>query len=198
MISAEMGSYLVEMLVLKEKTGEITAKRLSDRLHVSCAAVTQMVRKLDEEDLVRYESYGEIRLTSRGRTIAKKILAKRRLMRSFLLIAGIKRGSKSEAEYLSTYMSDRAYDAFDNFMLESAKNNGEVFPISKAEPEKKLAIVAITARANTRKKLQNMGIAVGVDIIVKDIRRSNIIVSVGSSKLEISKKDSRNILVIPL
>ena len=198
MVSAEVGSYLVEMLVLKEKTGEITAKKLSDRLRVSCAAVTQMVRKLDEEDFVRYESYGEIRLTSRGRTIAKKILAKRRLMRSFLLMAGIKRGSKSEAESLSTYMSDRVYDAFYDFMLESAKRRGDVFPISKADPEKRLAIVAVTARANTRKKLQNMGMDVGVDITVKDIRRSNIIVSVDSSKLEISKKDSRNILVIPL
>lgn len=198
MVSAEAGGYLVEMLLLKEKTGQVTAKKLSDRLRVSCAAVTQMVRKLDDDDLVRYESYGEIRLTSRGRTIARKILAKRRLMRSFLLMAGIKKGSKLEADYLSTYMSDRVYEAFENFMLESAKTSGEVSPVSRAEPEKKMAVVAITARANTRKKLQNMGIAAGVDITVKDIRRSNIIVSIDSSKLEISKKDAKNILVIPI
>jgi len=196
MVSAEVGSYLVEMLILKEKTGEITAKKLSDKLHVSCAAVTQMVRKLDEEDLVRYESYGEIRLTSRGRAIARKILSKRRLMRSFLLMAGIKRGSQLEADYLSTYMSDRVYDAFDDFILESAKSRHDVFPISRAEPEIKLAVVAITARANTRKKLQNMGIAPGTDIIVKDVKRGNITVSVDSSKLEISKKDAKNILVV--
>lgn len=198
MVSAEMGSYLVEMLVLKEKTGEITAKKLSDRLSVSCAAVTQMVRKLDDEDLVRYESYGEIRLTSRGRTIARKILAKRRLMRSFLLISGIKRGSKLEADYLSTYMSDRVYEAFYKFMLESAKTSGDVFPINKAEPGIKLAVVAVTSRANTRKKLQNMGIAMGVDITIKDVKRSSITVSVDSEKIEISKKDAKTILVISL
>jgi len=198
MVSAEIGSYLVEMLVLKKKTGHVTAKKLSDRLNVSCAAVTQMVRKLDDGDFVRHESYGEIRLTSRGKKIAKKILAKRRLMRSLLLISGIKRGSRQEAEYLSSYLSDRVYDSLYTFILESAKSNAGAVPLNKSSLKSKLAVVAITARANTRKKLQNMGITAGVDITVKDIQSRSITVHVDSSNQEISKKDAKSILVIPL
>lgn len=199
MVSAEAGGYLVEMLFLKEKFGEITVTKLSERLYVSPPAVSQMVRKLDEEDLVRFESYGKIRLTSRGRNIAKNILAKRRTMRSFLLMLGIKKGTRREAEFLASSVSDRVYESILGFIINSAngiKSVEELFPLSRAEVGEKLVVIAVTARANTTKKLIRSGVISGRDMFVKDVKRSSILVSVGSSEFEIKKKDAKNIFVI--
>jgi len=201
MISHEVGCYLVEMLILNEKTGEITAKKLSDRLGVSCAAVTQMVRKLDEYDLVRYESYGRIRLTGKGRASAKKLLSKRRLMHAFLLMLGVSRGARTEAEFLSAYMSDRVFDSLNEFMRKSAKGEktpGSIFPLNTAPPGDRLAVIAVATRLNTAKKLANAGIMPGVELSVKETRRSSIIVSKNSSEMEISKKNAKYIFVILL
>ena len=73
-----------------------------------------------------------------------------------------------------------------------------MFPLSRAEVGEKLVVIAVTARANTTKKLIRSGIISGRDMFVKDIKRSSILVSVDSSELEIKKKDAKNIFVISL
>jgi len=80
--------YLEAIFQLSQE-GQVTVSRLSDTLLVSKSAVTQMLGKLKEEDLVTQPHYGSIKLTSKGSDLGKKISERHRLLVNFLTFLGV-------------------------------------------------------------------------------------------------------------
>jgi len=74
MLSKSLEEYVKEMYILKMNKGEIRVTDIANSLGVSKASVNKAIKQLNTENVVEYETYGEIKLTQDGERIAKKIL----------------------------------------------------------------------------------------------------------------------------
>ncbi len=62
----------------------VTTSRIAERLTLSAAAVTAMLKRLAEQELVSYEPYYGVRLTARGELAALRIIRRHRVLELFL------------------------------------------------------------------------------------------------------------------
>lgn len=69
---------------LAEDGVPVIQARISERLEVSRPAVSEMVRRMEREDLVNVKADGEITLTSDGQDLATTIVRRHRLAECFL------------------------------------------------------------------------------------------------------------------
>ena len=85
-ISAAMEDYLKAIHQIAELTGEpASTQALADRLGVSTASVTGMVKKLDGMRLATHEPYRGVVLTARGAAVALEVLRHHRLLELYLV-----------------------------------------------------------------------------------------------------------------
>lgn len=83
-MSESIEEYLEAIYTFNEK-GELAKNQdLAEKLHVSPASVTQMIKKLSDERLVTYEPYKGVLLTGIGNALAQKVVRKHRLLERFL------------------------------------------------------------------------------------------------------------------
>jgi DtxR family Mn-dependent transcriptional regulator len=76
--------YLKAIYLLKSQTPEVTNSALAQHLDVSPASATNMVKKLAGLNLVEYERYQSISLTSAGEKVALEVLRHHRLLELYL------------------------------------------------------------------------------------------------------------------
>lgn len=79
--------YLVTIVELEE-AGEVLpvpVSRLAQKLSVKPVSANQMIRKLEESELVIYQPYKGIKLSKKGKRLALRILRNRRLWEVFLV-----------------------------------------------------------------------------------------------------------------
>ena len=88
---------------------------LAARLGLAASTVTEMVRKLAAQGLVRHQRYGAIELTDAGRELALRMVRRHRLIETWLVRQVGYRWDEvhDEAEVLEHAMSDRLLDALD-------------------------------------------------------------------------------------
>jgi DtxR family Mn-dependent transcriptional regulator len=85
-ISAAMEDYLKAIHQIAETTGEsATTQAIAERLAVSTASVTGMVKKLDAMRLATHEPYRGVVLTPRGEAVALEVLRHHRLLELYLV-----------------------------------------------------------------------------------------------------------------
>lgn len=83
-MSDSIEEYLEAIYVFNEKGKLAKNQDLADKLRVSPASVTQMIKKLAEEGLVTYEPYKGVLLTGVGNARAQSVVRKHRLLERFL------------------------------------------------------------------------------------------------------------------
>lgn len=76
--------YSEAIFELAEDGVPVIQARISERLEVSRPAVSEMVRRMEREDLVDVKADGEITLTNDGKTLATTIVRRHRLAECFL------------------------------------------------------------------------------------------------------------------
>lgn len=76
--------YLKAIFDLAQQDEQVTTSALSERLEVSPASVTGMVKKLAEMNLLTYERYRGVALTEAGRNIAVEVIRHHRLVETYL------------------------------------------------------------------------------------------------------------------
>ncbi len=86
-ISHAMEDYLKAIHQIGEASGgaPVQTQALADRLEVSTASVTGMVKKLDQVGLVEHEPYRGVVLTPTGEQVALEILRHHRLLELYLV-----------------------------------------------------------------------------------------------------------------
>ena len=89
MLSERAEDYLEAIYVVRMKKGYVRVKDLGFQLSVSCPSVIEMLKKLDEKRLIRYEKYGGITLTPEGEEIARVIKDRHDTLVRLLSIAGM-------------------------------------------------------------------------------------------------------------
>lgn len=77
--------YLRSLYKLENRDLKATNAALAKELNVTSAAVTDMLRKLDELGLVSYQKYKGVTLTKSGLAIATRITRRHRLWEVFLI-----------------------------------------------------------------------------------------------------------------
>jgi DtxR family transcriptional regulator, Mn-dependent transcriptional regulator len=89
-LTASLEDYLEALFRIEQDRGVVRTKELAKRLGVTNASISSTMPKLDRMGLVLYERYAPIRLTPRGRRVAREILRREdALVRFFHEILGI-------------------------------------------------------------------------------------------------------------
>jgi len=83
-MSASTEEYLEALYSLTQNGRTAGTSDISRKLNISPASVTEMLKKLAEEDLVKYSPYQGVTLTPAGYKIAEKMARKHRLLEYFL------------------------------------------------------------------------------------------------------------------
>lgn len=207
--------YLTTIFRNLNEDGEIKPNILAEKLDISNAAVTDMLRKLSRDGLVNYKKYKGIRLTSEGEQYAKNMLRRHRLWEVFLhRMLGMPWDKvHDEAEKLEHSSSDELINLLEEF-LEYPEVDPHGFPIpdkngkiKKTKPVKSVnelkkndSAVIIRVNDDVKNLLQyvsQIGIALGKEIIVKDKLEydGSVIILIDKKEINISNKIASNIFV---
>lgn len=85
MASENIENYLKNIYKIQEEEGRVATTVLSHRLQISAASVSEMVRRLADEGLLRHTPYKGVELTEAGKTMALRIIRRHRLWELFLV-----------------------------------------------------------------------------------------------------------------
>ena len=87
--SAAVEDYLERILELINSKGYARVVDIAAALKISQASVTNMVQRLDGDGLLKYEKYRGLILTAAGKTLARKIAYRHKLLTDFLKLLGL-------------------------------------------------------------------------------------------------------------
>jgi len=106
-LSATLRAYVTMIYILQRSTGWAQTGEIAKRLGVTDAAVTQMVKRMAENHLVRHRAYRGVCLTEKGQRIAVEMIRHHRLLETFLYkTVGLPWDMiHDEAERLQAYIS---------------------------------------------------------------------------------------------
>jgi DtxR family Mn-dependent transcriptional regulator len=76
--------YLKAIWMLQQQESPVSTSRIAERLGLTAAAVTAMIKRLDEQALLRHEPYYGVRLTAAGELAALRIIRRHRVLELFL------------------------------------------------------------------------------------------------------------------
>lgn len=84
--SSAVEDYLERILELIDSKGYARVVDIAGSLKISQASVSNMVRRLDTEGLLKYEKYRGLVLTSSGESLARNIARRHQLLTDFLTL----------------------------------------------------------------------------------------------------------------
>lgn len=87
--SSAVEDYLEQILELINTKGYARVVDIAERLKISQASVTNMVKRLDTDGLLKYEKYRGLVLTTAGEELAKNITRRHQLLTEFLELLGL-------------------------------------------------------------------------------------------------------------
>jgi len=153
---------------------------IANALKISKPSVSEMVRKLSQEELVQFEKYGGVTLTKKGIKNARKLVRKHQLLEVFFSkILNIKNKFHTEAHNLEHGLSEDAADKLET-VLKSPNlcpdgnpipaKNGKVAMLGELPVNGEAKILfASTQKEHCIQRLNSLGIVPGTKI--KVIRR---------------------------
>lgn len=108
MISKSLEEYLKTMYILKKQNGDIRVTDIAKKMECSKPSVNKALNNLKDNNLVNYETYGPIELTTDGENLAKKILEAYDIVNLFLkdVLNLDEESAEEEAEKMKLSMSD--------------------------------------------------------------------------------------------
>lgn len=126
--------YLSAIYKYQDENSEIKPNLIAEKLQISNAAVTDMLRKLSKDDYVNYEKYKKITLTEKGRAYARNMVRRHRIWEVFLnQIVGMPWDKvHDEAHRLEHSSSDELIDRMEE-MLEFPEYDPHGDPIPSKE-----------------------------------------------------------------
>lgn len=201
MESASKEDYLAAIYRLQEKKNStVKTGELSEILEISKPSVSEMMRKLEKQGMIEFESYKGITLTPKGILTARKVIRKHRILESFFSRI-VKLDSEKvhhEAHKLEHSMSDDATEKISQMM-----EDPNVCPHGQSIPKniKVARLCDIPAGKNTKilftraddkqslERLNAMGIVPGVDVsIVRKSKKGPNILKVKNSRVALGNE----------
>ncbi|MBK5277373.1 MAG: metal-dependent transcriptional regulator [Bacteroidia bacterium] len=215
MLSLTEENYLKAIYHLSDGgTKSVLTNELAEAMSTKAASVTDMIKKLSVKEVITYEKYYGVNVTTAGKTKALHVIRKHRLWETFLVqTLGFNWDEVHEvAEELEHIHSIRLIDKLDEFLgFPKADPHGDPIPDGKGKistrPQVSLdqlgegyqgIIIAVKdSDSNLLKYLDKIGAKPGRKIKVagKEEYDESMEVHIGDKKFFISKEVSKNILV---
>ena len=207
--------YLSAIYKFREVDGSIKANIIAEKLSVSNAAVTDMLKKLSKDGYVDYKRYKEIKLSKDGEEYAKNMVRRHRIWEVFLnQVVGIPWDEvHEEAHNLEHSASDSLINRMEEMLdFPAFDPHGDPIPSKDGKmPKLKKNISLSFLQADDRGKvvrvndfdnnflsyISKIGINLGKEIFVKqvlDFDRSMLVV-VNGKETNISSTIASNIFV---
>ncbi len=207
--------YLTAIYRNLDDAGEIKPNLLAEKLEISNAAVTDMLRKLSRDGFVDYKKYKSIKLTNDGESYAKNMLRRHRIWEVFLHQTLGMSWDKvhDEAEKLEHSSSDELINRLEEFLdYPEVDPHGYPIPDKNGKIKKSKFVVAITElnendsakviRVNDDVKnllsyITKIGISLGKEILIKDKLEfdGSILIKINGNEINLSNKVASNIFV---
>lgn len=128
-LTPNMEDYIETIAELLKTSKVVRVKDIAKNLEIKMPSVTAALNKLKEKNLINYEKYGYIELTSEGEIIAKRVQVKHKCIADFLNnFLGLKnKEADSEACKLEHYLSSNTCSQIEKLMkfFSEAKENNE-------------------------------------------------------------------------
>lgn len=217
MLSYTEENYLKALLkiTIDNEVEEVGTNELAMQLEVKPATVTDMLKKLKEKKLIKYEKYGKISLNEEGRRHAVEILRKHRLWETFLYEKLDFNWDEVHeiAEQLEHIQSPKLVNKLDAFLAYPQFDpHGDPIPNEKGELKikyrKTLSKVAIgetcklaAVKDNSAAFLQYVvKVGLGISSVIKVVGRQDydalMEIEVNGELSHVSEKFAENIYVI--
>ncbi len=207
--------YLTAIYRNLDDAGEIKPNLLAEKLEISNAAVTDMLRKLSRDGFIDYKKYKSIKLTDDGESYAKSILRRHRIWEVFLYKTLGMSWDKihEEAEKLEHSSSDELISLLEEFLdYPEVDPHGYPIPDKKGKIKNSKSVIAVTevdincsakvVRVNDDVKnmlayITKIGINLGKEIKIKDKLEfdGSVLIKVNGKDVNLSKKVASNIFV---
>lgn len=207
--------YLSAIYKYKDENGETKAKKIAEKLQITNAAVSDMVKKLSKDKYIKYQKYKGIKLTKDGEEYARNIVRRHRIWEVFLhQIVGIPWDKvHDEAHNLEHSASDDLINRMEE-MLDFPEYDPHGDPIPSKDgvvpKQKKSAALSLLGKNQTGivcrvndfdngflKYISKIGIDLGKKIFVKNTLNfdRSMIIKVDDKEINISSTLAANIFV---
>jgi len=208
-------NYLKALYNLSGTTGEVNINELAQQLSVKMPTASSMIKKLAEKELVHYESYKPVSLTTEGKRAAALIIRKHRLTEMFL-VEKMSFGWEEVhdiAEQIEHIQSSAFFDKMDELLnypdwdphgapIPDKKGNvhrREHKRLTDCQPGQEVILVAVAHSSNDFLKFlnsRNLKLGTEIHIITIEPFDGSMTVAYGKQKNEIlSQKVSERLLV---
>lgn len=115
--------YIETICVLEQRNGRAQTGMIAAHMGVKPPSITEMLRKLEKEGLIQYESYNGAVLTGSGRKMARELMQKHRIIADLLEIIGIDRElAEIDACQIEHHVSIKTLKRLEQF-VEFARND---------------------------------------------------------------------------
>lgn len=84
-MTASQEEYLKNIYILIKQNGYARVTDVAESMCISKPSVNRAIKKLKEENLVNFKTYGDISLTKQGIKIAKEIIKRHETLKAFLI-----------------------------------------------------------------------------------------------------------------
>lgn len=183
-ISASMQDYLETILEIEEKEEAVRITDIAKKMNIAKASVNQTVKKLKSMGLVKHQTYGPVELTKSGKDLALKVKERHILIRKFLInvLEVEPQIAEKDACLMEHVVSRQTMEKLTIFLKsngyikekEIAKEIGEITltptntrALSELSIGEKGKIIKIASKGMLKKKLLDMGIINGCEVVVK-------------------------------
>ncbi len=216
MVNVSKENYLSTIFRYSDNDHRIKTNIIAEKLNISNAAVTDMMKKLSRDGYVEYERYKDVKLTENGESYAKNMIRRHRIWELYLhrIIGMPWEKVHDEAEHLEHSSSDELINRLEE-ILEFPKFDPHGDPIPDKNgtlPKKRNSIplnnVPVGIRARIVRVndfdnkfliyLSNKGLTLKTELTVKDVFDfdKSMLIKLNNSEINISNTIASNIFVV--
>jgi DtxR family Mn-dependent transcriptional regulator len=121
-LSKSAEDYLEAVYVIGREKGVVKVSDIASHLNIQLPSVTGFVQRLAERELLRYERYGPVELTPRGRRIGRDVYEKHRLLGKFFMLIGVDEKTALHDACLAEHiLSRRTMDRMQSFVRKGGR-----------------------------------------------------------------------------
>ena len=210
-VNSQKEDYLITIFKLMGEGEKVTNKSISEQLDLAPSSVTEMLKKLKDQGLVKNSK--ENILTDSGIALAKKILSKHRLWEYFL---------EKELEFswkdvhpiannLQSVTDDELLDKLNAYLgypdycphgsvifINNESSSKDLIKMNQANPDKEYIISRIRDKRDLLEYCESIDIKIGdkIKLIAYDNFDNTVIVKTKNKEIRISPKASKDIYLL--
>ena len=200
--------YIKAIYELGGEFKRISTKEIAENLKISPPSVSEMLRKLEEEDLLQYKVYRGVMLTAKGIYEALRIKKIHILWEVFLVdmlgydVADV----HEEAELLEHITSPKLAAKLDEYLdypkvcphgtpIYNERYLYDYLPLSKDHLNKRLMIKRFQDDKEFLNKISKLDLSIGDEISLNKLDEEYYWISVDNKEIKLSKLLGKNIFV---